>query len=655
MRLGKLNIEQYLIFLILLVGAIMRLWGIGSDFSFSNDELSALTRLQFDSFSELIQLGITEGDMHPAGVQLFLYFWTKVFGISQFAVRLPFVICGIASLYLVYRIGKMWFNANAGLIAAAILCTLEYTILYSQIARPYAPGLFFSLLVVYFWTKLFFDKQPPTIITYAAFALSVIACMYTHYYASFFAAMVCATGVFFLNRNNWKPYLLCGLGIVILYLPHLSITQQQLAQGAGGLGGETGWLPPPEEGWFSDYMNYVFNNSTLLMAVIFTALLTELAVNFKQLKWNRFYVIGFAWFLVPFLFGYLYSIAVSPIIQFSVLLFSFPYFILLIAGLMSTDNSHWKKGVAVMVLLIAGAWSTIEEDDFYAKNHFGEFRALASQTETWNRQFGVDNITRTININHRKYIQYYLNRNGHSPVFETYQTKSREDLVALQSIVNEAKTPYFMFGWSTVATPLEIYGIIRAKYPHMVEDKVFFNSRISLFTNQKPSEQKSLFHIKNDFEQEYPNWNGSTEQIDTSNVFSGTKALKLDAGKDFSHTWSIKGKDWPSFPNSYLSVSCMVNGETNASAQLVVSFERDGKPIKRQGNEYWFSSHLEDYASPNEWGKIIVARKLPRDIQPGDEIKVYLWHTNQETVFVDDFSIDIYPIHEKGKYLIFNE
>ncbi|MFM7902465.1 MAG: hypothetical protein ACKPAD_10825, partial [Bacteroidota bacterium] len=51
--------------LILLLALALRVYGLTA-FSLSNDELSALTRLQFNSFTQLIQDGVYP-DFHPAG------------------------------------------------------------------------------------------------------------------------------------------------------------------------------------------------------------------------------------------------------------------------------------------------------------------------------------------------------------------------------------------------------------------------------------------------------------------------------------------------------------------------------------------------------------------------------------------------------------
>lgn len=135
-------IDNTLLILILCVGFAMRFYHF-SEWSLTNDELSALSRLQFDNLSSVIEKGVRLDDMHPMGVQVFLWYWTKFFGITPFAVRLPFVILGCLSLGLFYLIAKDWVGTNRALIALSIFACSQFPILYSQLARPYAPGLFF--------------------------------------------------------------------------------------------------------------------------------------------------------------------------------------------------------------------------------------------------------------------------------------------------------------------------------------------------------------------------------------------------------------------------------------------------------------------------------------------------------------------------------
>ena len=90
--------DYILLGIILLVAAVLRLWRF-PELPFMHDELSALYRTQFDSFVEMVRI---YPDSHPIGVQLFLFYWVKLVGMSEFWVKLPFALMGIGSVFFIY-------------------------------------------------------------------------------------------------------------------------------------------------------------------------------------------------------------------------------------------------------------------------------------------------------------------------------------------------------------------------------------------------------------------------------------------------------------------------------------------------------------------------------------------------------------------------
>ena len=100
--------------IILLTATILRFIKY-PEIPFTHDEFSAIFRLDFGSFSEMIDKGVRI-DGHPAGIQVFLWCWTKLFGLNEWVVKLPFTIMGILSVFLIYIIGKKWYNLTTGLI-----------------------------------------------------------------------------------------------------------------------------------------------------------------------------------------------------------------------------------------------------------------------------------------------------------------------------------------------------------------------------------------------------------------------------------------------------------------------------------------------------------------------------------------------------------
>src|SRR5689334_21187724 len=91
----KKNYDTLLLFVILVAAAWLRFYHLG-DISFSNDELSALTRARFDSFHELIEKGV-KADGHPALVQVMIWCVIHQFNDDVFTIRLLFALAGIVS------------------------------------------------------------------------------------------------------------------------------------------------------------------------------------------------------------------------------------------------------------------------------------------------------------------------------------------------------------------------------------------------------------------------------------------------------------------------------------------------------------------------------------------------------------------------------
>jgi len=72
-----------------------------------------------------------------------------IFGNNEFAARLPSVLFGAASVFLLYFLGKRASNVGLGLLSSIILAVSPFEIVWSREARSYAEFQFFSLLFAY--------------------------------------------------------------------------------------------------------------------------------------------------------------------------------------------------------------------------------------------------------------------------------------------------------------------------------------------------------------------------------------------------------------------------------------------------------------------------------------------------------------------------
>ncbi len=344
MRLNSKNQTGLFIFLIMLTGIILRCWHL-MDIPFTFDELSAMSRTQFDSIRDLIRVGVIEKDSHPAGIQVFLYYWTLFFGEREYVVKLPFIVAGVASIYLAFRIGVIWFGRTAGILTATYMSSLQLFVMYSQIARPYASGLFFTLFAVLFWSLYFFKL--PKIKFLTGFVVFSALAAYNHYFSLMFVTVLGISGLFLVNRKNLLAYLLSGLAILVLYVPHLPIIFAQAGRGTIG-----GWLGEPGPYFLLKFSYWLFHDSFIPITVLITIIVTGLLMNITSLKIDlackKRWLLSL-WLIPAPVFGYIYSYTKEPILQYSLLIFTAPYLFLLLFSFVG----EWKmKPMIIGVLLI---------------------------------------------------------------------------------------------------------------------------------------------------------------------------------------------------------------------------------------------------------------------------------------------------------------
>ena len=189
--LTRNNGDTIILLFILMLGTVLRIYRL-QDIPFTHDEFSALFRTRFDSFADLINQGV-KIDTHPAGIQVFMYYWVKLFGEGEVAVKIPFIFFGILSVYLIYRLGREWFNPLVGLISAACFSCMEYTIMYSQIARPYISGLMLVLIMVLAWTRYLFRPGKHQYMHLGVLVLTGSLCTYNLFYRSRFKEFIVET------------------------------------------------------------------------------------------------------------------------------------------------------------------------------------------------------------------------------------------------------------------------------------------------------------------------------------------------------------------------------------------------------------------------------------------------------------------------------
>ena len=456
-----------ILLIIILVGVILRLYGIW-DFSFTHDELSAVSRLRFDTFSELIEKGV-KIDGHPAGIQVFLWFWIKIFGLSEISLRIPFIIMGISCIPLIYFLTKKWFNATAGLFTAAIVAVSQYSIIYSIIARPYIPGLFFMLLLLIIWSRMVFERDYRwrNVILFGFFTA---ACAYINQFSMLTAFLTGVTGLFFQKKQTWIKYVIACLISAALYLPAIPIVLYQISMGGPG-----DWLPAPTPGYLYHYVRYLFHFSWITILAVAAAMLLSSKINKAQWNQNKIKIItAFILFLTPYIIGHIYSITLAPVLQYSVLIFSFP-FLLLVAASFIDSEINIKKIVALFIILATLTYSLAVTREHYKLLSLQWFEKSVLKTAEWMEKKGENDVECVLNM-HPLFVKYYEEKMGIS-LNNLYFPRECENDLEFSNKVAALESNYLVVaGLSDVQ--LEI---IKHYYPVLLEYQPCSTTEIYVF------------------------------------------------------------------------------------------------------------------------------------------------------------------------------
>lgn len=162
---------------------------------------------------------------HPPLLFLIQYVFMRVLGDTHFAFRLPSALLGIASVYLIYKIGLKLYSRNVGLLAAALLAVTANHVYISRVGFHGVYIVFFLLLVSYLFLRSF-DNDKYFIWTGVAVGMALL----THY-ALFIVVPAMGIYLVFFRRDTLKNRKLrLGALVVLLLFSPVIVYNYQLYQ-----------------------------------------------------------------------------------------------------------------------------------------------------------------------------------------------------------------------------------------------------------------------------------------------------------------------------------------------------------------------------------------------------------------------------------------
>lgn len=168
-------------------------------------------------------LARTAADIHPPLYYVLLHAWIRLAGDSEFALRFPSVIAGVAIVPLMWRLGYKTLGRAGGIIAALLVAVSPLWLWYAREARMYT--IVTALVVASTWLLLRWLDRPSRLRLLSYVVLTVLA-IYTHFFAWFIVAAHATFATPWLLTDRARRHRLISLASAwtatfLAYLPWL--------------------------------------------------------------------------------------------------------------------------------------------------------------------------------------------------------------------------------------------------------------------------------------------------------------------------------------------------------------------------------------------------------------------------------------------------
>ncbi len=600
------------------VGALLRLEFILIQ-GLSHDELSAWNRLVSGDFQDIVYSGVIP-DMHPAFMQVLLQYWTNLFGTSELALRLPGTIFGLGAIVLIYHLGIKFFNKNVALLAGVLLLLPCLPIIHSTLARPYAPGLLFIVLLVFGIFRLEDSRVSKSFFTsMLCIILGATGSLYTHYFAGLAAGLIGIASLFYVNRSRWIYLISAGLVALLLFVPHWEITKIHLSR--DGLG----WLGTPQWFWFWDFLKLYFGDNYWFAGAFLILIPSGLIyAKFKADNKSRFLLLSFSGI---YAIAHLISVAYTPILREPGVFMIMPLLLLGIGSFFQwLQPKLFNVGISVMAAFILG--NTLFTAQLFENVHFEPFREITQLIKKYDDAIGSDEMLKLCNVTNINYLNYYAKKNRAKLNFERTLIEEVDQIHELARIINQSNKSYVMLARTNRAQNVIQLEIIRNKFPTQVVNHQFFNANFNIWTRGKFNERRFIkkFNLQN-----RPEWFKSWDSDTTKNEFIGDLRIPVRVLRADSSYILVKTKGWLD--------------EHAETLNFVVVAERNGQLIQYRNTPVLYQA-WDQLQISNERGSrdLFTAVEIPNNLKDADELHIYFWNRNFARVKIEKPEIYVVPL-----------
>jgi uncharacterized membrane protein len=351
-----------MIIVILVFALILRFFNLNQSL-WLDEAVQAVTAKEsfFYIFQEII------GDFHPPLYHFLIHFWVRVFGSSEIALRMPSVLFGTGTVWIIYKIINKLTNSktkNIGLIAALFMATAPFHIYYSQEGRMYSMTCFFASLSMFFFIKNNNKEIKEVKRSFVLWFVSTALLIYSDYFGFL---ILLAQVIVALFRKNFKFLTACFF-VLVTYIPWLPMLMKQLQIGIAATAAFPEWGKLINLSFFKalplTFIKFSIGRITIFNKTLYFLValglmgvygLVSFWATLKIIKAKDYEKKGFVilvWLVLPVVIAWAVSLFIPNYQPFRLLLVLPAFYLLLVFGISTFNNKTVRSILASFVVLV---------------------------------------------------------------------------------------------------------------------------------------------------------------------------------------------------------------------------------------------------------------------------------------------------------------
>ena len=335
-------------------------------------------------------------------------------------------------------------------------------------------------------------------------------------------------------------------------------------------------------------------------------------------------------------YWFFYSLEVNPVLQYSVLIFSFPFLFFILFGHIGELSSK-SKTIGLIILTPILLLSLIFGREYYTLFYQSPYEGIVDQTQ----EFQEENSNKAISIidSNDKFTNYYVNKKEEKFPYHIIQDfSSRKELVSFLDTIKDSNLSYGSLSLSDALLP----AIFIDYFPALKSKVVYSQGNYYEFSKEGTSNVKLYRDAvwENDFNGWTDKWSVKKESVGKMASSQNGHVFSFFEGQEWGLSFEIELDELVLEQNDLIDIRLDVTSVNDVDELIIVS-----EIIDEDVKYHWKSTSNHEYRGVKDSSsyRMYHTIKLSDNTLGNNKkiLKVYCWNKGKTPIIVDDVSIKV--------------